>query len=200
MADLILTPTVYKIHTYQNEKFLGRSRNIKLDTLKQIRKASGTSVFSIILSALYSALYKAHKSTTNGTSQPMTRAMHAACISAMLPYAEDEDSTNALVNQFTMWLYSSPLKLNSGDDPIQRLLHTNKIYKGCTTSPYPVFDFHITRALGALPEFAHWILYRLSGTPLMISNLPGLTTPAYMYDGMLVDAAAWIPLVTTTGN
>lgn len=190
LALLVFTPSMYRVERYLHSKVLSRSSSIEMETLKRIRIASGASITSITLSAVYAALYKTHMRIFPG--KPVPKKLHLGSIGVMLPYHEEK----RLVNQFTMWRYTSPLQI---DDPKKRLVMTHEEVRKCASKPDPVFNFYMQKALGSLPKFLHEILFALSGTPIMLSNVPGYKTPVKVFGGEMVDVSAWIPLVTTTG-
>lgn len=187
---LVFTANRFRVDRYVNSKVMARSSTLEMDTLKKIREASGTSVTSITLSAVYGALHKTHMRLFPG--KPLPKRMHLGSVGVLLPYKE-----NPLVNQFTMWPYTAPL---IAQDPQMRLAVTYEGVRKCASQPDPLFNFFMQRALGSLPKIWHEILFSLSGTPVMLSNVPGYKTAVKLFGGELVDVAAWIPLVTTTGK
>ncbi|CAL8122566.1 unnamed protein product [Orchesella dallaii] len=190
LGMLIASNSLFGVERYSLSKLMAKSSTVEMDKLRKLRLASGTSVTSITLSAVFAALHKTHLRLFPGRAVPKT--LHLASVGVMLPYSEDK----RLANQFTMWPYTAPLKV---DDPKKRLAMTHEEVRRCASQPDPVFDFYMQRALGSLPKFLHTILFNLSGTPIMLSNVPGYKTSVKLFGGEMVDAAAWIPLVTTTG-
>lgn len=191
LAILVCTSSRYRVERYLHTKVLARSSTIDMDVLRRIRLASGTSVTSITLSAVYATLYKTHLRLFPG--KPVPEKMHLGSIGVMLPYSEEK----RLVNQFTMWRYTAKLRV---DDPKERLAMTHQEVRKSASQPDPVFNYLMQRALGSLPKFLHEILFALSGTPVMLSNVPGLKSSIKLFGGELVDVTGWIPLVTTTGT
>lgn len=190
LAMMIITPHNFRVDRYVNRKILARSSSLDMDIIKKIRTASGTSVTSITLAAVYGAVYKTYQRLFPKT--PVPKYMQMGTIGVMLPYSEEK----RLSNQFTMWRYVAPMEV---EDPVRRLLMAHEEVRRNASQPDPVFNYYMQRALGSLPKIWHEILFSLSGTPVMLSNVPGYKTSVKAFGGEVVDVAAWIPLLTTCG-
>ncbi|ODM97261.1 Bacitracin synthase 1 [Orchesella cincta] len=174
LGMLLVTKSMYGVERYSLSKIFAKSSVVGMDKLRKLRLASGTSVTSITIAAVFAALNKTHLRLWPG--KPVPKTLHLASVGVMLPYTEEK----RLVNQFTMWPYTAPLKV---DDPKKRLAKTYEEVRRCASQPDPVFDFYMQRALGSLPKFLHKILFNLSGTPIMLSNVPGYKTSVKLLEG-----------------
>jgi len=191
MFTYVLSSSVYGPKTYVNKKLVARSGPIKLETVKELKKASGASVTAILYTAVYSALEKSHVRLFRNVEVP--EYLHLGSVMAMFPYWDKRK----LGNQFTLWPYTAPLKIKCLQE---RLEVSNEIVLNGMGSPGPVLNFYLTRALGSLPRDLHHILWSLSGSPVMLSNVPGFNTRVGLFGGEMVDGAGFIPLMSTVGK
>jgi hypothetical protein len=190
MATYVLSHSLYGPKRYVSKKIVGRSEPILLETIKRLKKASGSSVTAILYTAVYSALHKSHLRLFPKSSVP--DYLHLGSVMAMFPYWQKRK----MGNQFTLWPYTAPLKV---DNLGERLRISNEITLRGMGSPGPVLNFYLTRALGSLPKFLHHLLWSLSGSPVMLSNVPGFNTRVGLFGGEMVDGAGFIPLMSTVG-
>jgi hypothetical protein len=176
---------------YSRRKVLDWSNPIDMNFLKELRRASGASVASILMTAFGGAVRTLHEKRPKELG-PVPDELNVGSMALMLPY-----KSRQFQNHFTTFRIPCPVKeLNR----IKRLKETDGTCRKVSYSCEPIFNFFIMRFAGYLPRVVQDILADLAGTPVLFSNVPGPIEPYRIFGGEVVDAGAWLPMVKTYGK
>jgi len=176
---------------YSNKKVLEWTNPIDMNFLKEIRRNSGCSVASILMSAFTGALQTLYEKRPNELG-PVPKELNVGNMAIMLPY-----KSRQFQNHFATFRIPCPV---AGNNRLERLKQTDKISRQISFSCEPIFNFFIMKFSGYLPRIVQDTLADLAGTPVLFSNVPGPMEPYRIFGGEVVDAGAWLPMIKTYGK
>ena len=188
---MMMDKSKFSTPVYAPTKYMSRSSvPVSLAMLKKIKHNSEASVTAILISAISSSLKSTHERLFPGEKVP--DVINTANVNAILPYPDDQ-----IRNRFTIFPLPAPL---AGDNLSERLRETNAAGFRVTLSPSPLFCYFVLKLVGELPGTLQNTIIGMGGTPLMLSNIPGIVDTVKVFDGQCVDSGAWLPLIRATGK
>ena len=170
-------------------KYVGWSRPVNLNTLKQVKTATNTSTTAVLISCFGGAL----RSLAQKKNLEVPSSIYAAATVAMLPYPNIK-----FQNRFT----SAHVPIEIGlPTQVQRLKSAFKHANNMARSPDILMNYHMMQLTGAFPAIIVDEIMKNLNSTMLLSNVPGPAEDVYMFGGdKLVDAVAWGPFKGVTGN
>jgi len=171
---------------YSNKKFVGWSRPVDLEMLKEIKVRSGCSIPAILMTGVTGAIREYHKRKFSWFDRgTVPEEISCANIMAMLPVNEKK-----LQNKFAPFRIVYPLREESC---CIRLKLTDETGRQCSQSGQPYFNYFVVRLAGCFPQSFQDFLSRIAGTPMVFSNVPGPVNQYRMFGGDVIEHGVWLP-------
>jgi hypothetical protein len=178
-------------------KTLTWSKSIRLDAIKEIKNATNTSIYSILLSCLGSALRACY--IQNGTMLKDVEKFHAMSPIALLPYIDRKPRNN-----FTGVIVPTQVGEMKDCSPVERVQKNYENLKtlGLSSTTFlAIANWYFPAMLGLLPLFLHKPFSLLIHLKMSLSNVPGPSETVYIYDGgKIIDMGIWLPIKFALGK
>ncbi len=161
------------------------SQPIPLTTIKEIGKATGSTVNDVLLSAVAGALRR--------YAQGRGQSVEGLNIRGVIPVNLRQDQTKLeLGNKFGLIFLSLPLGF---DDPLSRLFELKRRMDGLKDSQEAVVAFGILNAIGMAPSQIEDIVVNVFGTKAtaVMTNVPGPRHTIYFAGASVRELMFWVP-------